>query len=106
MNNNELYSVIRIKYDNNSATLEELAEQFDMTEDFIFEIVNGFVEYNEDFDEAIYDSRKGKCGTCGTPVDGDGIPDNCTGDCGRDLMGYFSNDYPEHDGEPDELKFD
>ena len=94
--------IIRIKYNNKTASLQELADEYDLDLFTIKQIVENLIEVSDEFDESVYDDRYDKCGQCGSDYDEQGAPTNCTGEC--DYMG--DTDFLMEDGDPVDLSFD
>lgn len=105
MNKEELFYVIRSKA-SNGVTIEQLAHEYNLDEFVVELIVENMIEPDNDNIVMDYDGRYHKCGTCGSPVDGDGVPDNCMGDCQLDDASYYDKGPLEtEDCHPLELDF-
>lgn len=94
--------IIRIKYNNNSATLEELSEHYGLALTTIKLIVENAICPSDEFNETRYDDRERKCGQCGSGLSEDGVPLNCTGEC--DYTG--DEEFTVGGGDPEELYFE
>lgn len=102
----DLYKVIRARHFN-GCSVELLAKEFNLEEETITLLVDKQLLLDID-DPLEYEDTPiegSVCVSCGSRVDGDGVPVNCTGACEHTDADYFSSDYPEDQGMPEELDF-
>ena len=100
----EKYRVISNRFYQTDITIEELAKEYNIEEYTVSLIVTNQLERLDEYIDAVYDLRVNKCGTCGSPVDSDGKPDNCTGECEWGISDSYIL-YDREEGDPEDLEF-
>jgi len=108
LSNKDKYRVIKARHFN-GCSIESLAKEFELEEETVELIVDSRTLLDIEDESAdtppLYEPLGSTCTTCGSPVNGDGVPLNCSGDCQQEDSYYYDSGYPERDGMPEDLNF-